>query len=120
MKKFAFAGMLSLLIGPAHAAFFNGNQIYDWLQKPATRTPATTFIVGVADNESTHYAFALLQGNARATAFFCVPEGVTAGQLSDIVLKYFSDHPSTRHFDAVLLVRAALLEPYPCSTNPSR
>lgn len=120
MKKIALAGLLFLHFSLAHAGFWSGNQLYGWIQNSATRSMGTTFITGVADNEGIHYFFARLDGKAYATAFFCLPEEVTAGQITDIVQKYFADHPSTRHLDAALLTRSALIEAYPCSTNPRR
>ena len=34
----------------------------------------------------------------------CAPDGVSNGQLRDVVVKYLKEHPETRHYAAALLV----------------
>lgn len=45
---------------------------------------------------------------------FCMPSGVTQGQLILIVLKYTADHPEQLHRQAVLLIEEALVSMWPC------
>ncbi len=47
-------------------------------------------------------------------ALFCLPNGVTAGQIADSVGKYLTDNPQRRHFSGARLVAEALAEHYPC------
>lgn len=52
--------------------------------------------------------------NAAGLKMFCVPEGVTGGQLKDIAKKYLAEHPGERHLPASFLVIKALKETFPC------
>lgn len=45
---------------------------------------------------------------------FCIPQGVTFGQVQDIITAYLRNNPSTRHFAAVSLVEYALSDAFPC------
>ena len=44
----------------------------------------------------------------------CVPEGVKAGQLMEVVKKWLREHPSEWHLGAGGLVAAAFDEAFPC------
>ena len=46
----------------------------------------------------------------------CVPDGITGGQLGDVVKLYIGNHPENRHRSADELVAAALKEKYPCNS----
>jgi hypothetical protein len=48
----------------------------------------------------------------------CYPEGVTLEQGRDVVLRYLSAHPDTRHEVAVVLTSKALIQAFPCKTAP--
>lgn len=45
---------------------------------------------------------------------YCIPSGVTKGQLQDVVVAYLNDHPAERHELAPVLVHRALSEAFPC------
>lgn len=45
---------------------------------------------------------------------FCLPSGVTVGQLADLVGRYLADHPERRHASGAWLITEALSEHYPC------
>jgi hypothetical protein len=45
----------------------------------------------------------------------CMPQGVTLGQVRDVVIKYLSDEPQFRKLDAAALVITALEQAFPCS-----
>ena len=45
---------------------------------------------------------------------FCVPLGVTNGQLVDVFYKYLDDHPAQRHMDAAVLAFFSLRDAFPC------
>ena len=49
------------------------------------------------------------------TNHFCMPDGVTGGQLGDVVKLYLRNHPEDRHRPADELVAAALKEKFPCN-----
>jgi hypothetical protein len=44
----------------------------------------------------------------------CVPDGVSAGQLVEVVKKWLREHPENWHYGADSLVAAALQEAFPC------
>lgn len=48
----------------------------------------------------------------------CLPDGVTKGQIKDVVIKYLVDHPDRRHYVAASNVNAALWTAFPCPTKP--
>jgi hypothetical protein len=44
----------------------------------------------------------------------CVPEGVTSGQLTEVVTKWLREHPEDWHFSANSLAANALMATWPC------
>ena len=46
---------------------------------------------------------------------YCLPVGVTNGQMQDVVAKYLTENPEVRHLGAAYLVRQALHEVWPCA-----
>ncbi|MGB6682277.1 MAG: Rap1a/Tai family immunity protein, partial [Candidatus Acidiferrum sp.] len=48
----------------------------------------------------------------------CFAEGMTLEQGRDVVVKYLSGHPETRHEAAVTLASRALMRAFPCSIKP--
>ena len=47
----------------------------------------------------------------------CFPDGVTLGQITDIMIKYMNDHPEKLHLASGLLVTIALQEAFPCEVT---
>ena len=45
---------------------------------------------------------------------YCIREGVTPDQVTDVVLKAISENPKTRDVYSVLLVTSALRQAFPC------
>lgn len=45
---------------------------------------------------------------------FCVPEGVTQGQMEEVVVRYLRRNPKDRHLSAVVLTGLAAMEAWPC------
>jgi hypothetical protein len=86
----------------ASAEFFTGNDLLNRLQssEPTKQVMALGYIAGVSD---------FGQSNSH-----CTPDGVSLGQLRDIVQQSLVNYPSLRHLDASLLVTAALMETWPC------
>jgi hypothetical protein len=58
------------------------------------------YVVGVAD---------ALDGQA-----FCLPDGFRAGELKQVVIRYFDEHPTILHESKVRGIRAAFTAAYPC------
>jgi hypothetical protein len=48
---------------------------------------------------------------------FCIPATVSNKQKTDIVFKYLSDHPESRHKNASLLIAFSMMEAFPCTGN---
>ncbi len=44
----------------------------------------------------------------------CRPGTVTIGQLQQVVLKYFADHPENLHVEAGVMVFGAMVNAWPC------
>ena len=112
MVRIAFiASSLATLIiaagvSPVAAWWRMGNQLQDECQRPA---PA--FAMG--------YIFGLLDGLELGEQFgakrrVCLPDGVTGGQLKDVVCRYVDANPDQRRVPASYLAETALEEAWPC------
>ncbi len=66
------------------------------------------YIVGVVDSFNTTYA---LKGEKRV---FCIPPGVTSGQLVLVLKKSMQEHPETLHLPASAHTLSALTTAFPC------
>ena len=82
--------------------FYSGNQLYTWCEAPDSDA-CRAYIVGVAD------AASWLRSSG-----ICLPQGVTVGQVTDVVRKDLRDRPQGRHYAAVTMVLAAFREAWPC------
>jgi hypothetical protein len=84
------------------SAFFDGNRLLNDLQSSndVKRAFGTGFVAGVAD--------------AADGIDYCLPVGVTVGQLRDIVLRRLVRHPNIRHEPAALIVEASMMVDFPC------
>lgn len=47
--------------------------------------------------------------------YICTPDGVTATQKKDIVVRYLQVHPEERHYNAASTVWAAFKVAFPCA-----
>jgi len=97
---------LAALCSPVHAAFKNGNKIFDYGKETAYATPTygagffMGYVMGVHD--------------AYEGITFCAPNNVTGEQIGDIVMKYLYNNPAERNDVASTLVSRALTQAYPC------
>lgn len=99
MKKL----LLSLLFVSASASahFIDGNDLNNRIHGDVgPRNFALGYLAGVADamDGSTH----------------CIPDGVTLGQLRELMTRFMNKNVSNRHWDASLLTMMMLQETYPC------
>ena len=103
---------LSLLAPPAMSEVFgilNGNQLYDTCTGNETlQMHCIGYVAGVTD------AMGLAKGNLNGW-MACIPEGVTAEQLREVVKEMLVEHPETRHQFAAYLVARAVAEAFPCN-----
>lgn len=98
---------------PASAQFYTGNKVYTECtadENAATYNVARAlclgFVVGVYD-----VVVPLIRSSGESA--LCVPDGVTLGQVTDVVIKYLRDNPAKRNNPAASLVTEALLEAWP-------
>lgn len=99
---------LSIFLSTAGAAgiFYSGNDLKEKLEASAAHSQGVGlgFIVGVADSVS--------------GTWYCAPSGaggIQAGQLQEVVRKYFLDNPDKLNLNAESLVTIALARAWPCA-----
>jgi hypothetical protein len=108
------AGLIALLITlPSLAGAMDGNKLLSECKG------------GETDNLSFGICFGYIQGvvhgaESYSTAMdltlpFCMPENASAGQIRDIVVKYFEESPESRHYTASSSILVALIRAFPCS-----
>lgn len=89
-------------------AYLDGNKLYEYCQ--SNEFGCILYIQGVVDGQ-----LAAISATTRDVAY-CIPQGSTAGQVKDIVVKFLSDHPERRHLMGGVLVANALSNAWPqCS-----
>ena len=106
----------ALLLGlctsfPATANFLDGNELRE---RCAADTPDAVntcmgYLAGVADAEDAGPSW---RGQE---SLFCVPRGVSGGQLRRVVLDHLTSHPEEEDLNAAIVVGNAFLERFPCS-----
>lgn len=114
-----FLSML-LLVSPAHADLFDGNELLNLCKTVPLR--ANGYIAGIYDKSLIDSAAAEFWGLTRenkdnlkkAVRPYCVPDGVRLSQFHDIVCKYLEEFPQHRHYAASSLVDSALTRAFPC------
>ena len=72
------------------------------------------------DDFASGYCLGFVQGASLSSSDICVPQDVTAGQGTRVVLKYLQDHPEQLHENSATLVRRALKKAFPCSRSNSQ
>jgi hypothetical protein len=96
---FIIASLIIPASTPSYAAFVTGNKLYsDCMEE------SPLFCLGYIDGVSDALDMAR-EGNSRAQ---CVPVGVTAGQVKDVVVRYLYAHPESRNLEGGYLVVAAI------------
>ena len=83
-----------------------GNQLLEWCESQAHFQQAFClgYITGVTDIDSMDGS--VFPERRRS----CVPENVSNGQVSDVVIKYLKDHPEERHLLAAILIVKAMAQ----------
>lgn len=110
LKGLLIPGQL-LLAAVAVADLMDGVTLYRHLTSGNSTGEgyAAGYIAGIADVGSSVRRSSAVLGQK-----FCLPEGVTVGQLKDGVRVYLERHPAERQQAAVPLVARALAETFPC------
>ena len=91
---------------PVFADYVSGNELYkectaDIRESPGDIGLCAGYVEGLADAHG-------LDGTT------CIPQGVSVGQVKDVIVKYLTQNPELRHFGASLLGFAALAQAFPC------
>jgi hypothetical protein len=98
----------SIGVGGADAAFFkDGNKLFDNCEVALDASGKGLEFVGVCEG------YILGAFDARADAF-CLPAGVNATKLVDVVRLYLREHPEKRYLLAADLVSTAVKQKFPC------
>lgn len=106
------ATALAPLCANGSTFFLTGNELLSKCNSTEMhlRTDCIGYVTGVFD--------------AFSSITICAPNGVTRGQVRDVVVQYLNMIPSERHKAADLLVGAVLAATWPCQRNqpqqPSR
>ena len=70
-------------------------------------------VSGALDMDALHF-------NEGAGAFACPPRGVTTNQAIRVVVGYLERQPARLHLPAIVLIRDALRDSYPCAAASGR
>jgi len=109
MKKLIIAATIfSAFASPARAEFFTGNTLFRICSSGefADIMDCLGYTTGASD--------------AAQWRHFCPSEGITRGQIRDIVFAYLRDNPEVRNQTADLIVAAALKRVWPCQQSNQR
>lgn len=105
MKHFVVAVALAVAATSAGAQEFeSGNTLYNKLTGDSTdKLIGMSYVAGIHD--------------AYASLTICAPEGITKGQLADMIRNWLGNNPQQRHLAASVLVNRALSGIWPCKNN---
>jgi len=109
MKKLIIATILCMAFAsPARSEFFTGNTLFRICSSGefADIMDCLGYTTGASD--------------AAQWRHFCPSEGITRGQIRDIVFAYLRDNPEVRNQTADLIVAAALKRVWPCQQSNQR
>ena len=105
------AAIIVATIAPAKASYMTGNELLEECTgNVGKQMSCLGYIEGVSDS--------LDLGRANNSRSGCVADGVTAGQLQDVVIRYLRNNPEKRNFDASVLTVIALGEAWNCKSKP--
>ena len=90
-------------------SFVSGNRLLETCAPVQTPT-CHAYVDGVVDALQSTFSAVHMQQHA----LFCLPQGVTTRQLTDIATNYLRDHPEQRHTLAAANVALALANAFPC------
>jgi hypothetical protein len=110
-RAFLLAVFLTLSAIPfstAKASYITGNILYDWCTSDTDTKYGWCqgYILGSVDTQNVIRSI----DNKKD----CIPDGVSSGQLKDIVVKYLQSRPEERHWDASALVWNAINSAFTC------
>ena len=100
-------GLLMMLATAPGSDFINGNQLYDYCQRP-TGTVCLAYVMAVTD------AVSDLASAGTVKRMACPSINVVPLQIKDVVVKYLAEHPASRGQGAAGLTKTALIDAFPC------
>lgn len=101
-----------LLVGPASAQFYTGNELLDLCK--SSRTLVIGYSAGFVEGRQDIVVDADDGMLRTVKPTFCIPDGVTLGQITDVICKALTDNPANRHWSASVLARASINDAFPC------
>ncbi|ROZ79815.1 Rap1a/Tai family immunity protein [Ramlibacter sp. WS9] len=115
--------LLAALSANAHA-FENGTELFEAMSKGTAlrQNGAMMFIAGTVDGIQEGFAFGhqtatgkkMTMGAAGRMMGYCLPRGVTNGQLSDAVKQYLTANPAERQRGATAVIFGSMVKAFPC------
>ncbi|WP_368428612.1 Rap1a/Tai family immunity protein [Sulfuricaulis sp.] len=108
---FFLTAVLLSVTSPAFAqAYVNGNRLLELLESRdvASRNAAHGYIQGVVDA-------IWFTASAMSTPMLCLPDGVTPGQLAEIIQNHYRRFPERRHYGASGEIYGAINEKFRCT-----
>lgn len=100
------AGVMMVPLCASGQNFYSGNDLLDLCERG--RVGAISYVSGAADA-------IMFLANSNGQPEFCLPEGTTDRQITDVVCKHIDSFPSSRHRPAAGLTRGALNLAFPCA-----
>ena len=103
--------MLVMIGQPVNAEYFSGILLNKYCSSESRYEQGMClgYIVGVVDSFNTTNA---IKGEKK---IFCIPSGVTSGQLVLVMKKSMQQHPETLHLPASAHTLSALTAAFPCN-----
>ncbi len=113
--RFPRSGLIAVCLSltvPADAAMTGtGNELLETCKNESSMFSSGAclgFVQGVTEG------LLLQAGTFKQKPLVCLPEGVTFGQMRDVVVKYLSEHPELRHYTGAQLTVLALANAWKC------
>jgi hypothetical protein len=102
LSVFVLVCVLSPEIALGQDGFLSGNELYQKCTAEAVgKSYCVGYVTGIAD---------VMQ----ISKSLCVPDGVTVGQMVDVIVKYLRDHPEKRHYSVAAATFNTLSQTFPC------
>lgn len=110
LLRVLYAVSFLLLSNIALAGFKTGNDIFEECNLTQGHAYVANYAMGVADT------YALLMPRAKLLPI-CIPNGVSARQLTDVFCQYLREKPASRNEDASGLAAVSFFEAWPCTNQ---
>jgi hypothetical protein len=102
---------ISSFYAPVTATAYTGNQLL-----PECETTNVSYCLGEISGFRLGFGFVMNRWQVEPK-LMCVPDGVSNGQLRDIVIQYIRENPQTRHESAQFLIVWSLEKAFPCGSR---